>query len=234
MSLRDWKRFSRIYEKSGINGLHQCAEQLLLRGKRRRLVSLSRFVISEKINNPSLIRHGINSLLVLGQEQKAETLFLNCRDCLESFHGYIAMLDRYFERFKIFNGLEESLQELRNRLHHEFVYGDSDASFIADLSSFTDIILVSNSLNLAFSDEEKRCMLAMKRPLFIYFNIGNPALCQIRGEFYPADAAELLIGSYQHVVDESHHLIFQPLMGHRFLGCWMRIERQWHADWRNV
>ena len=73
-----------------------------------------------------------------------------------------------------------------------------------------------------------------ERPLFVYFNIGNPALCQVREEFYPASAAELLIGSYQHVVDESHHLIFQPLMGHRFLGCWMRIERQWHADWRNV
>ena len=144
---------------------HQCAERFL-RGKRRRPVFLSRFVISE-IDNPSLIRHGINSLLVLGQEQKAETLFLNCRDCLESFHGYIAMLDRYFERFEIFNRLEESLQELRNRLRHEFVYGDSDASFIADLASFTDVILVSNSLNLLFPMKRK-CMLAMKRPhLFI-------------------------------------------------------------------
>ena len=234
MSPKNWRRFLEIYKKGGINALHERAEKYLSLGKRRRLVSLSQFIFSQKIYDPILLCYGINSLLVLGREGKAKSFLESCRDFLDSFPGYIAMLDRYFARFEIFYGLEESLQELRNRLCHEFVYGDSDASFIADLSSFTDIILVSNSLDIAFSDEEKRCMLAMKRPLFVYFNIGNPALCQVREEFYPASAAELLIGSYQHVVDESHHLIFQPLMGHRFLGCWMRIERQWHADWRNV
>ena len=77
-------------------------------------------------------------------------------------------------------------------------------------------------------------MLAMKRPLFVYFNIGNPILSHSREEFYPDSAAELLMGSYQHVVDGDHRLIFQPLKGHHFLGCWMRIERKWHADWRNL
>ena len=234
MSPKIWRRFSEIYHHQGTDALHECAEHLLLLGKRRRLVSLARFVISEEIDDPGLIRHGINSLLVLGQELKAKTLFLNSRENLNSFPGYISMLDRYFERFEIFCGLEQSLQELQNRLRHEFIYGASDGSFIADLSSFTDIILVSNSHDISFSDEEKGCMLAMERPLFVYFNIGNPVLCNSREEFYPASASELLIGSYQHVVYEDHHLIFQPLMGHRFLGCWMRIERQWHADWRHV
>ena len=128
--------------------MHEYAERFLLLGKRRRLVSLARFVISEKIDDPCLIRHGINSLLVLGQEQKAKALFLNCRECLNSFPGYILMLDRYFERFEIFCGLEQSLQELQNRLCYEFVYGASDASFIADLSSFTDIILAVSYTHL--------------------------------------------------------------------------------------
>ena len=117
---------------------------------------------------------------------------------------------------------------------HQFVNGESSVSFIDELSSFTDIILVSSSSSIDFSSEDKRCMLAMKRPLFVYFNIGNPILSRSREEFYPDSAAELLMGSYQHVVDKDHRLIFQPLIGHRFLGCWMRIEYQHHADWRNV
>ena len=91
--------------------------------------------------------------MVLGQEQKAKTLFLNSRENLNSFPGYISMLDRYFARLELFCGLEQSLKELQNRLRYEFVYGASDASFIADLSSFTDIILVSNSLDISFSEE---------------------------------------------------------------------------------
>ena len=93
-------------------------------------------------------------------------------------------------------------------------------------------MLISNGLDLSFSDEEKQCLLAMKKPLFVYFNIGNPVLCVSRKDFYSLEAAELVMGSYQHVVGRDHRLIFQPLLGHRFLGCWMRIERQWHAEWR--
>ena len=77
-------------------------------------------------------------------------------------------------------------------------------------------------------------MLSMENPLFVYFNIGNPTLCQSRKDFYSANASELVMGSYQHVVDKDHRLIFQPLIDHRFLGCWTRIEYQHHADWRNV
>ena len=234
MSLKKWQRFSEIYQQHGINALNKRAEKYLLLGKRRRLVSLARFAISEKIYAPTLVKHGINSLLVLGQEEKAKILLYRCRDCLISVPGYISMLDRYFERRSIFNGLEDSLQELKLRLRHEIVHGASNISFFAELPSFTDIILVSNSPWLSFSGEDKRCMLAMKRPLFVYFNIGNPTLCQSREDFYSVDASELLMGSYQHVVDKDHRLIFQPLMGHRFLGCWMRIEHQWHAAWRNV
>ena len=102
---------------------------------------------------------------------------------------------------------------------HQFVNGESSVSFIDELSSFTDIILVSSSSSIDFSSEDKRCMLAMKRPLFVYFNIGNPILSRSREEFYPDSAAELLMGSYQHVVDQDHRLIFQPLIDHRLLGC---------------
>jgi hypothetical protein len=234
LSPKNWRRFLERYQNCGINALHQCAERYLSLGKRRRLVSLCQFLVSQNINDPILLRYGINSLLVLGREEKAKALLSNCRDCLASVPNYLSMLDRYLERRFIFPRLEESLQELKNRLLHEYAYGKSNLSFINALSSFTDIVLVSNSPSLAFSGEEKRCMLAMKRPLFVYFNIGNPILSRSREEFYSDSAAELVVGSYQHVVDEDHHLIFQPLKGHRFLGCWMRIERQWHADWRNL
>jgi hypothetical protein len=234
LSPNNWRRFLEIYQKRGINALHHHAEKYFSLGKRRRLVSLYRFAVSQKISDPILLRYAINSLLVLGREEKAKALVSNYRDSLSSVPSYLSMLDRYLERRSIFPGLEESLYELKNRLLHEFIIGKSSASFIEELSSFTDIVLVSNSPSLAFSGEEKRCMLAMKRPLFVYFNIGNPILSRSREEFYSDSAAELVVGSYQHVVDEDHRLIFQPLKGHRFLGCWMRIERQWHADWRNI
>ena len=102
---------------------------------------------------------------------------------------------------------------------HQFVNGESGVSFIDEFSSFTDIILVSNSPSLDFSSEDKRCMLAMKRPLFVYFNIGNPIFSRSREEFCPDSAAGLLMGSYQHVVDKDHRLIFRLLIGHRLLGC---------------
>ena len=183
------------------------------------MVSLCQFVVSQKINDPILLRYGINSLLVLGREEKAKALLSGCRDSLLSAPNYLSMLDRYLERHSIFSGLEESLQELKNRLLHEFVNSQSSDSFVDELSSFTDIVLVSNGPSLDFSSEDKRCMLAMKRPLFVYFNIGNPILSRSREEFYPDSAAELLMGSYQHVVDQDHRLIFQPLIDHRFLGC---------------
>ena len=100
-----------------------------------------------------------------------------------------------------------------------FINGERSVSFVDELTSFTDLILVSNGPSLDFSSEDKRCMLAMKRPLFVYFNIGNPILSRSREEFYPDSAAELLMGSYQHVVDQDHRLIFQPLIDHRLLGC---------------
>ena len=83
------------------------------------MVSLCQFVISQKINDPIILRYGINSLLVLGREEKAKSLLNSCRDSLTSAPNYLLMLDRYLERRSMFLGLEESLQELKNRLLHE-------------------------------------------------------------------------------------------------------------------
>ena len=66
----------------------------------------------------------------------------------------------------------------------------------------------------------------------LFVSISEPHLSsRSREEFYPDSAAELLMGSSQHVIDGGNCLIFQPLKVRCFLGCWMRIERQWHADW---
>ena len=60
----------------------------------------------------------------------------------------------------------------------------------------------------------------------VCFNIGtSPLSSRSREEFYPDSAAELLMGSSQHVIDGGNCLIFQPLKVRRFLGCWMRIKR---------
>ena len=91
-----------------------------------------------------------------------------------------------------------------------------------ELTSFTDLILVSNGPSPYISSEQKRCMLAMKSPLFVClfvcFNIGTPLSSRSREEFYPDSAAELLMGSSQHVIDGGNCLIFQPLKVRRFFG----------------
>ena len=129
---------------------------------------MCQFVVSKKINDPILLRYGINSLLVLGREEKAKALLTGCRDSLASTPSYVSMLDRYLERRSIFPGLEASLQELKHRLLHGFINGERSVSFMDELASFTDLILVSNGPSPYISSEQKRCMLAMKgRCLFI-------------------------------------------------------------------
>ena len=202
-------------------------------GKRRKVISISKFIASKGIFDPILIRRQINCLLVLEKEVKARKLLSASNNAQLLDANYRHMVERYLDRYHIFFGLEKSLQELRHRLLYDISEGCNRSPFLADLSSYTDIVLVSNSLDLTFSAHEKKCLLAMERPLFVYFNIGNPVLCKFRQDFYSDQAAELVMGSYQHVVAQDHQLIFRPLMSHRFLGCWMRIERKWHSEWRN-
>lgn len=233
MNSRGWHSFSDFYQKGGLKKLHQISDKALLEGKRRKVVSISRFAASRGIVDSTLIFREINSLLVLGKEEKAKKLFSVLPESGLLDTDYLSMLERYLKRHEIFGNLEQSLHELRCRLLHEIGESCINASFFSDLSSYTDIVLVSNSLGLCFSDDEKKYLREMERPLFIYFNIGNPVLCESRQDFYSAQAAELVMGSYQHVVTQSHQLIFRPLSGHHFLGCLMRVERQWHSAWRN-
>ena len=233
MKPRGWQFFSNLYQSGGIKKLCELSEVALLRGKRRTVISISKFIATKGILDPVLIRREINSLLVLEKEAKARKLFHDFQNNQTLDAKYLHMLERYLDRHQIFAGFEQSLQELRYRLLHEISEGCNRSQFLADLSSYTDIVLVSNNLDLSFSDHEKKCMLAMEKPLYVYFNIGNPVLCRSRQDFYSDQAAELVMGSYQHVVAQDHQLIFRPLMSHRFLGCWMRIERQWHSEWRN-
>ena len=232
MSPRGWQLFSDFYQQGGLKKLRQLAQDALSHGKRRKVISISRFVTSKGICDPLLCRYEINCLLVLGKEKRAKSLFLGIKDSDDFSSDYVHMLARYLSRDKIFLKFESSLHELRCRLVHELGTQCEGASFPENLSSYTDIVLISNSLDLSFSEDEKKCLLAMERPLFVYLNIGNPILCKSRQDFYSAEAAELVMGSYQHVVDQGHRLIFRPLIDYRFLGCWMRIERQWHPKWR--
>ena len=126
------------------------------------------------------------------------------------------------------------IADLRGRLVDHLELSSRLSGYLAGLASFSDIIVVSNSAGLSFSQAEKQCLLAMERPLFVYLNIGNPLLCVARGDFYCPPAAEVVIGSYQHVVGVDHGLIFRPMEGHQFLGCLMRVEKKWHDQWRSA
>ena len=98
-----------------------------------------------------------------------------------------------------------------------------ESDYLDELSGFTNVVLISNSSTLRFSEHDKDVMCAMEKPLFVYFNIGNPLLLAERESFYGSEAAELLIGGHHHVVDADSRLLFSPSEKHRFVGCLVRV-----------
>ena len=234
MTGENWQTYSKIYSSGGLSGLSDLVQQKLLRGDRPGVIDIGRYVASQGITDPLIVRHEINSLLVLGDETAAENLFDSFRasDIFDS--NYVAMLELYFARYRQGFCVDDNLLDLRERLIDVIGRNLASSAYLSRLMPFSDIVLISNSVGLSFSEVEKQCLLTMKRPLFVYFNVGNPTLCAGRSGFYCPAAAEVVLGSYQHAVGADHRLIFQPLHGHEFLGCIMRIEQKWCIEWRDV
>ena len=234
MTGENWQTYSKIYSSGGLSGLSDLVQQKLLRGDRPGVIDISRYVASQGVIDPLIVRHEINSLLVLGDETAAKNLFDSFRasDIFDS--NYVAMLELYFARHRQGFRVDDILLDLRERLIDVIGKDLASSSYLSRLMPFSDIVLISNSVGLSLSEAEKQCLLAMKRPLFVYFNVGNPTLCAGRSGFYCPSAAEVVLGSYQHAVGADHRLIFQALHGHEFLGCIMRIEQKWCIEWRDV
>ena len=84
-------------------------------------------------------------------------------------------------------GLAESAQSAlrasRDVLGADLLKRRCRSSYLDDLAEFSDVVLISNNITLEFSDQDKALMRAMKKPLFVYFNIGNPTLVNDRESF---------------------------------------------------
>ena len=98
---------------------------------------------------------------------------------------------------------------------------------------FQNIVVISNSSNLSFSGKEKSLLRGLSNPLFVYLNIGNPSVADIRDEIYGSDVAELLIGGHHHVVDSDSRLIFSPHKKSFFLGCLVRVNNRFQRLWHD-
>ena len=229
-----WQKFYDIYAGTGLDGLRSLSDRYFEKGKRRKLISLSRFLGSKDIFDPLIVKREIISLLVIGKEGLARKRLESLKQENVFSAAQRFVLERYLDRASLSAEAEHFIAELRGRLVDHLELSSRLSGYLAGLASFSDIIVVSNSAGLSFSQAEKQCLLAMERPLFVYLNIGNPLLCVARGDFYCPSAAEVVIGSYQHVVGFDHGLIFRPMEGHQFLGCLMRVEKKWYDEWRGA
>ena len=63
-----WQKFSDIYAGTGLEGLRSLSDRYFEKGKRRKLISLSRFLGSKDIFDPLIVKREIISLLVIGKE----------------------------------------------------------------------------------------------------------------------------------------------------------------------
>jgi hypothetical protein len=95
----------------------------------------------------------------------------------------------------------------------------AEDSWISEILGFSDYVLVANSTAFQLSEPDTDKLRAMKRPLFIYMNFGNPLFRQKRDLFYTERSHELLIGRPRSMMNQEKSLMFQPFDQQRFLGC---------------
>ena len=173
----------------------------------------------------------LTSLLELGREKKAKNIYWRWADRLALNPSYRSMFERFLAREGLAESAQSALRASRDVLGADLLKRRCRSSYLDDLAEFSDVVLISNNITLEFSDQDKDLMRAMKKPLFVYFNIGNPTLVNDRESFYGPEACELLMGGHHHIVDSESRLLFVPLVKHRFLGCLVRVNPRFLELW---
>jgi len=203
---------------------------LFVRGQFRDLISL-RKSLGGTPPSVFIAKLELISLLSLGKERRALKLLIKYSSQFNFGDDFIALFKRFVFRDSLNAQINHTIHSNREVLEVYFSK-KSTPSYIDKISRFENIVVISNNSNLLFSDKEKSLLRGLSKPLFVYLNIGNPSVADIRDEIYGSDVAELLIGGHHHVVDADSKLIFTPYDKSFFLGCLVRVnsrfQRLWH------
>ena len=202
------------------------------------VIRCGRWLRKQSVASAQTLQWELISLLELGREQKAATIYRRWADRLCLAPAFRSLFERFLAREDWIASVEPTLTMSRQILGADLERRRYQSDYLDELSGFTNVVLISNSSTLRFSEHDKDVLRAMEKPLFVYFNIGNPSLLAERDSFYGPEASELLIGGHHHVVDADSRLLFSPLEKHRFVGCLVRVNVRfmglWHGKLRSL
>ena len=216
------------------NSSRSIARFLIESGRRRKAKKFLAFIRKTSLYSSDYLIQDINNLLALGREKEAKSFF-DSSDQSTLPASYCERLERFFASSSLISVADDFEQLARGLLLLDFEQdlASTGSGYLDGLKGrrFSDIVVVSNSAGLVFDDDERRHLKSMQAPLFVYINIGNPALRDQRASFYADSACELLIGNATFLVDDEMRLLFQPWDPDRFLGCWVLARRRMLIDW---
>ena len=202
------------------------------------VIRCGRWLRKQSVASAQTLQWELISLLELGREQKAATIYRRWADRLCLAPAFRSLFERFLAREDWIASVEPTLTMSRQILGADLERRRYQSDYLDELSGFTNVVLISNSSTLRFSEHDKDVLRAMEKPLFVYFNIGNPSLLAERESFYGPEASELLIGGHHHVVDADSRLLFSPSEKHRFVGCLVRVNVRfmelWHGKLRSL
>ena len=209
---------------------HQKIKLLFEQARFKELIFFIRSLSHDEFLGVSSIKFELISMLSMGCESQALKRFKHYKSSYNFDKNFIKLFKRFLSRDSLNDQVSQVIDSSRETLN-VYLSIKSPPSYVDHISTFENIVLISNSSSFSFSEEEKELLRRMHKPLFVYLNIGNPSIAQIRDQIYPTEASELLIGGHHHVVDSSSKLIFAPYRQSNFLGCLVRVNNRFQKLW---
>ena len=123
-------------------------------GRFEDLINLRQSLGPDVLISASIVKLELISLLTIGQERKALKLFKKYKSQLELGSDFIEIFKRYVRREELSVQVDQVI--LSNREVLEVSFSKKPVSwYISQISNYQNIVLISNSSTLSFSDEEK-------------------------------------------------------------------------------
>ena len=194
-------------------------------GNREKCIEIAKSIAELNPSDWSWFSKIIINLVILNRNREARELLAEASKMfeVESKSSLFHKLDRFLECEDLKSQVKNTIMLTRNRLHELFEHSPSDLP-LPDLLNHSDYILIANNSSLEFCEATCEAIKAMKNPLFVYLNIGNPKFCATRYKFFHSNCTEFLYGRSQHIASVNGELFFKPYDLQRFIGCFLLQE----------
>lgn len=237
---KNWKKYLSLLISNGTLSIFNSLEivdQLGRLGKRKKAVKFIQYLRVNSFYSSELCIREVIILLEEFQYVKASNILVKYKDKFNLPQGLVDRVDRYINSADLTQSAQDFVQLSRDLLwlHFGNYLNHGGYSCLGALKNhcFSDIIVISNSSSLRFSSKECEQLKAMKKPLFVYLNIGNPSLRRFRESFFSPNACELLVGNPTFLVNDECKLVFSSFDLSRFIGCFILARRKMLLTWNS-